>query len=201
MKRTSLKRKAPLKPRSHKLPLKRSQRRSVASQGTSKPKARTKRQKKMEMKRKLCEQYELPNLPCSRWGTAKAPTRTDLLRGMLWTVFSKYIRQRDLGKPCITCNKTLHLGDIQAGHYAPVGNSPLSLWFNETNVNGECPRCNADFHGWHLVPMRKNLVKRYSETAIEEIDAIQQVKRAVKWEEHEYVERIKKYLDLLDETP
>lgn len=175
----------------------------VATKPRKKPKKRTtakkkptktKRAKKMALKKSICEQYDLPTIPCSRWGTAKAPTRTDILRGMLWTVFSKYIRERDVQKPCITCGLPLSLGDIQAGHYAPVGGSPLSLWFAEDNVNGEHSACNADFHGWHLVPMRKNMILRYGEERVEEIDQIASSKEPVKWDEMEYVELIKKYL-------
>jgi hypothetical protein len=155
---------------------------------------KTKRAKKMLLKRTILEQYNLPSIPCSRWGTAKSPTRTDLLRGMLWTVYSKYIRKRDVGKPCITCAQRLDEGDIQAGHYAPVGDSPLSLWFMEENVNGEHPSCNADFNGWHLVPMRKNMVIKYGEDLVNTIDRIKESKMAVKWDEAQYVELIHKYL-------
>jgi hypothetical protein len=149
----------------------------------------TKRAKKMNLKRNLCEQYGLPIIPCSRWGTAKAPTRTDLLRGMLWTVFSKYIRERDKDKPCISCSKTF--GIKQAGHYLPVGNSSVGTWFDEMNVHGECEKCNA-FDTYHLVPMRKNLVKLYGEEAIEALDQRKNI--SVKIEEIEYVDLIKKYL-------
>lgn len=165
--------------------------RGVKPRKTIKGTTKTKRAKKMELKRNLCEQYRLPIIPCSRWGTAKAPTRTDLLRGMLWTVFSKYIRERDRDKPCISCGK--YHEAKQAGHYAPVGDSPLSLWFQENNVHGECPDCNA-WSEWHLVPMRKNLVRIYGEEAVAEIDRIKESKMSVKWEESHYVDLIKKYL-------
>jgi len=183
LKRTALKARTPLK-------------RAKLTATGSKPKkvTTTKRAKKMALKRQICEQYEFPIIPCTRWGTAKAPTRTDFLKGMLWTVFGKHVRERDVGKPCITCGKRLDFGDIQAGHYAPVGDSPLSLWFMEENVNGEHTACNADFHGWHLVPMRKNMVIRYGEELVNEIDRIKESKIAVKWEESEYVDRIRKYL-------
>lgn len=190
MKRGNLTRKTPLKA---KKPL-RAKKSPSKSKKTAKTGKRTQRAKKMAMKRKLCEQYELPIIPCSRWGTGKSPTRTDLLRGMAWTVFSKYIRERDLGKPCITCGKPTEMGDIQAGHYVPVGNSSITLHFLEDNVNGEHPECNADFHGWHLVPMRKNMIRRYGVERVEELDALAEKKEAVKVDEQFFVDIIKKYL-------
>ena len=154
----------------------------------------TARAKKQEAKRKLCEQYDLPIIPCSRWGTAKTFTRTDLLKGMAWTVFSKHIRERDVEKPCITCGLPLAHGDIQAGHYVPVGNSSVVMWFLEENVNGEHPTCNADFSGWHLVPMRKNMVWRYGEEVVEKLDRLAGQKSTVKLPEEYYVDLIKEYL-------
>lgn len=154
--------------------------------------SKTKRARKMGLKRKLCEQYGLPIIPCSRWGTAKAPTRTDLLRGMLWTVFSKYIRERDADKNCITCNLPLN-GDIQAGHYVPVGDSSVSMWFREDNVHGEHANCNANWNDWHLVPMRKNLVKLYGEEHVDIMDSYEVRKASIDWSEEEYVSLIKKY--------
>lgn len=147
----------------------------------------------MDKKRRLCEQYGLPIIPHKRWGTAKDPTRTDLLRGMLWHLFSQYIRERDAEKNCITCNRPLN-GDIQAGHYVPVGNSSIELWFREDNVHGEHANCNADFNGWHLVPMRKNMVRLYGEEHVAMLDALAGKKDTAKWDEMDYVELIRKYL-------
>lgn len=167
----------------------------VAKQAKKPPK-KTTRAKKMEMKRKLCEQYELPIIPCSRWGTAKSPTRTDLLRGMLWHVFSAYIRKRDYDKNCITCNKPLN-GDIQAGHYVPVGDSSVAMWFREDNVHGEHANCNANWNDWHLVPMRKNLVALYGEDHVAEMDTYVGRKSVADWDEQDYVDKIKHYLALI----
>lgn len=157
---------------------------------------KTNRAKKMEMKRSLIEQYELPQLDCKRWGTKKGATRTDLLRGMLWNVFSRFIRERDAGK-CIACNAQKTYEELQAGHYAPVGGSSVILWFDEQNVNGECEPCNA-WDKFHLVPMRKNLISKYGLAIVENIDKVQATQKSYKWEEIEYVQRIKYYLDKLN---
>lgn len=176
MKRTPLLRKTPLKSGGR-----------IKSR-SSKPK-KSPRAKKMELKRVLREQYNLPQIDNTRWGTAKAPTRSDILRGMLWTVFARYIRHRDAGR-CITCNAFKTYWELQAGHFAPVGGNDIELCFDEQNVNGECPTCNADFDGWHLIPMRRNLVVKYGEEAVRNIEKRREAKQAIKWEEGEYVKRI-----------
>lgn len=167
----------------------------VAKRAKSPREKKTARAKKMDMKKNLCEQYDLPTIPCSRWGTAKSPTRTDLLRGMLWHVFSAYIRKRDADKNCITCSKPL-AGDIQAGHYLPVGDSSITMWFREDNVHGEHANCNANWNDWHLVPMRKNIVRLYGEDHISEMDSYAGRKDSTKWDEIDYVDRIRHYLDI-----
>jgi hypothetical protein len=86
--------------------------------------------------------------------------------------------------------------ELQGGHYVPVGGNDLELCFSEVNVNGECEGCNA-FDPFHLVRMRKNLIQKYGEAKIEELDTLQSQKRAVKWEESTYVELINKYLKLI----
>lgn len=191
LKRTPLKRKTALRA---KTPLKRSTIVSKASKPTKTK--QTSRSKKMAQKRALIEKYNLPSLPCSRWGTSKKTTDADLLRGMLWTVFSKYIRQRDVEKSCITCNLPL-AGDIQAGHYVPVGDSSVTMWFREDNVHGEHSNCNANWNEWHLVPMRKNMVRLYGEKHVSEMDSYAGRKDAQKIDDMWYVDKIKYYHSLL----
>ena len=61
-------------------------------------------------------------------------------------VFNTYIRLRDKGNPCISCDKQLRDNDINASHYFSVGSSP-NLRFNEDNVHNSCIRCNKELHG------------------------------------------------------
>ena len=60
--------------------------------------------------------------------------------------FNTYIRLRDKGKPCISCDKQLRDNDINASHYFSVGSSP-NLRFNEDNVHNSCIKCNKELHG------------------------------------------------------
>lgn len=157
---------------------------------------RTARSLKMELKKLILEQYNLPSLECQRWGRTKGATRTDILRGMLWGVFSKYIKHRDKGK-CISCGQIKTYEELNAGHYAPVGGTSVDLWFNEFNVNGECERCNA-WDEFHLIPMRINLIEKWGRKIVVDIEEKKSRGLSSKWEESKYVELIKYYLKLLE---
>lgn len=52
----------------------------------------------------------------------------------------EYIRLRDKGKPCISCN-TPYKSDFEAGHHYS-GASYLTLKFNLDNIHGQCLYCN-----------------------------------------------------------
>lgn len=71
--------------------------------------------------------------------------------------FNKYIRLRDHGEPCISCQRH-HQGQYHAGHYRTVGSSP-ELRFEELNVMKQCQPCNNHLSG-NLVEYRKNLIKK-----------------------------------------
>ena len=112
-----------------------------------------------------------------------------------YSTSNHFIRLRDKDKPCIACG--LIKENKQAGHFAPAGGNDLELCFSETNVNGECPECNADFNGggWHLIQMRPNLIAKYGEETVLEIEKFKGMKRSISWEEFVYVEEIKHYYD------
>lgn len=75
---------------------------------------------------------------------AKLKTKSEWLKD-LQKVFNTYIRERDLKKPCISCDKQL-VGKFDAGHYFTVGAYP-NIRFNEDNVHGQCVECNQHKHG------------------------------------------------------
>jgi hypothetical protein len=60
------------------------------------------------------------------------------------TYFNAFIRSRDKGKGCISCNKPLG-NKFDAGHY--FSSTHKNTTFNENNVHGQCVRCNRDLHG------------------------------------------------------
>jgi hypothetical protein len=59
-------------------------------------------------------------------------------------VFNKYIRQRDTGLNCISCNKPCKKEN--AGHYYSQGGHS-NVRFNEDNVHLQCEHCNTYLSG------------------------------------------------------
>lgn len=62
-----------------------------------------------------------------------------------------WVRARDEGKPCISCDTILTKrgalgGDYDAGHGRSVG-SAKHLEFDDRNVHGQCKRCNRRLGG------------------------------------------------------
>jgi hypothetical protein len=72
-------------------------------------------------------------------------TKSDYLN-ICQKVFNTYIRTRDKGKPCVSCDKFLKENDVNASHYFSVGSSP-NLRFNENNCHSSCIKCNKELHG------------------------------------------------------
>ena len=83
--------------------------------------------------------------------------------------FNKFIRERDIGKPCISCGRH-HAGQYHAGHYRTTAAQP-ALRFNELNCHKQCAPCNNHKSG-NITEYRIELVKRIGEPLVEwlEID-------------------------------
>lgn len=79
-------------------------------------------------------------------------------------VFNSYIRERDAGLPCISCDSRPSDHDLikgsrwDAGHYRSVGACP-ELRFEPLNVHRQCVKCNRNLSG-NAVEYRIRLVKR-----------------------------------------
>lgn len=78
----------------------------------------------------------------------------------------KYIRERDQGKPCISCGKPL-AGTFHAGHFKTDGNHAI-LRYNEDNIHGQCIQCNL-YKSGNVVEYEKNLRERIGN---ERVDAL-----------------------------
>ena len=67
------------------------------------------------------------------------------IKQKLWNTFSRYIRMRDADESgyceCISCPKTLHWKEMDAGHFIPKSRGTY-FYFNEDNVHAQCPACN-----------------------------------------------------------
>jgi hypothetical protein len=71
-------------------------------------------------------------------------------------VFNKYIRLRDKGQNCISCNKPALKEN--AGHFYNANNH-WNVRFNEDNVHLQCEYCNTYLHG-NLIEYRENLITK-----------------------------------------
>ena len=87
------------------------------------------------------------------------------------TAFNSYIRARDVGKQCISCDKPLDGGanTFDAGHYRSVGSAP-HMRFVEDNVHGQCKHCNNWLAGNH-VEYRKRLLVRIGERQLDLLES------------------------------
>ena len=81
--------------------------------------------------------------------------------------FNRFIRLRDKGQPCISCQRH-HTGQYHAGHYRSVGAFP-ELRYVENNVHLQCSVCNTHRSG-NGIDYRINLVKKIGLAAVEELE-------------------------------
>jgi len=104
------------------------------------------------------------------------------------SVFNKWIRKRDKGKPCISCGsgKPEH-----AGHFYSAGHHN-HLRFNEDNCHLQCIRCNYFLSG-NLINYRIGLIKKIGIVKVTELDLIAAIKRAHKDDRFSLIEIIEKY--------
>jgi len=82
-------------------------------------------------------------------------------------VFNAFIRQRDFGLPCISCQRH-HNGQHHAGHYKSVGSSP-ELRFNELNVHLQCQPCNNHLSG-NISNYRPCLIEKIGIESVEKLE-------------------------------
>lgn len=88
-----------------------------------------------------------------------------------------YVRARDYGKPCYTCDRTTD--DMVAGHYMPVGRSSSPVRFWPDNIRATCGHCNVYGGGGRHPNYRPRLVEELGEARVLEIEAAH--KKTVKW--------------------
>lgn len=108
----------------------------------------------------------------------KLKTRSDWMKEARQE-FNRYIRLRDYGRGCISCNKVLCSssvgGGYDAGHYRSVGSAP-HLRFVECNVHGQCKKCNRWGSGMS-VDYRAGLILRIGLDQVEKLEADQEPRK------------------------
>lgn len=108
--------------------------------------------------------------------------------------FNTYIRERDKGKKCISCNNHLK-GKFDAGHYYSSGGHK-AVTFDENNTFGQCVACNQHKHG-NLIEMQKGVIKRIGACKYKELT--DKAYKTVKYTRTELKELIKHYKEKVKE--
>lgn len=104
--------------------------------------------------------------------------KIEALRPRAWwlakakTALHAYVRLRDEGKECISCDTILMKlgrvgGDYDAGHFRSVG-SAKHLEFVLENIHGQCKHCN-DYLGANPQEYERRLRIRYGNEYVEKI--------------------------------
>ena len=108
--------------------------------------------------------------------------------------FNEYIRARDIGLPCISCDSPIKWdsgatgGVCDAGHWLSVG-ARVNLRFNENNCHAQCKHCNNQLSG-NAANYRIGLVKRIG---IERVEALECDHKLNHYSKDELKEIEKKY--------
>lgn len=118
--------------------------------------------------------------------------------------FNAYVRERDHGKPCISCGRseeTIRKQDVggtwDCGHYRSVGACP-ELRFESLNAHRQCKKCNSRKSG-NVVEYRIRLIKRIGQESVDWLEGPHEPKkytvedlRALKAYFNEQARRIRK---------
>jgi hypothetical protein len=147
-----------------------------------------------------CVKVWVQSEKAKQWKKSKAKLKLDLMtksdyEKILQQLVNKYVRLRDKGQPCISCQKPIK-GKTDAGHLYAVGNYP-SIRYDLRNINAQCITCNQ-FNGGMINEYRINFVKKYSEKDLEELDQLAHKTRKYSIPElqemiTEFKEKIKEY--------
>jgi hypothetical protein len=86
------------------------------------------------------------------------------------TAFNAYIRARDKGKTCISCDTPLgsEPNSYDAGHFRSVA-SAAHMRYVEDQVHGQCKKCNRWLAG-NVVEYRKRLLERIGLERLKQIE-------------------------------
>ena len=106
--------------------------------------------------------------------------KTPVLIAEVQELFNTYIRIRDKGQKCISCQskKVAH-----AGHYKSAGKYSGTR-FDEVNVNGQCIECN-NYKSGNEGPYREGLIKKFGELKVQLLEFTAEKEKLKKWSKEE----------------
>jgi len=147
-----------------------------------------------KLKEQKTEKVTLTNTGPHEWEKKKMSVSKSAYKmqiRILRSVFNTYIRQRDKGKPCITCGKKL-VKDYDAGHCFTVGANP-ELRFDPDNVHGQCRDCNGSADG----KQPEHILALPGRIGLERLTALQaKINKPLKLSTPEILEKITHYKQL-----
>lgn len=126
------------------------------------------------------------------WKETKVRLKDGLKTNQDWlkeaqTIFNKYIRLRDMGLLCISCNTLPKKKN--AGHYFSSGGHS-NVRFDEDNVHLQCEHCNTYLSG-NLLNYQIGIEKRIGADRLIELQGRAHLEK--RWTVDELKEIIKKY--------
>ena len=120
-----------------------------------------------------CVRVWVESEKAKQWKKTKQKAKLDLMTlsdylKLAQQVFNKFIRLRDKGNVCISCQKKPLKEN--AGHFFNANNH-YNVRFDERNVNLQCEHCNTYLSG-SLIEYRKNLIKKIGIEEYENLESI-----------------------------
>jgi len=130
------------------------------------------------------------------WKETKTRMKTDLKTTQDWlkeaqVVFNRFIRERDQGQLCISCNTIPKKKN--AGHYYSQGGHS-NVRFDEDNVHLQCEACNTHLSG-NLLNYQIGIEKRIGAEKLIQLQGKAHIEK--RWSIEELKNIIKKYKDLV----
>jgi hypothetical protein len=141
----------------------------------------------------LCAREYTNRQKAKEWNKEKVKRKKDLMTVQDWLkiaqqTFNAYIRERDKGKPCISCGNDKPK-KVNAGHFFSSGGHK-AVTFDEQNVHLQCEYCNTYLSG-NLINYRKGLIQRIGEDGLEQLE--QRANATAKFTREELQELTKEY--------
>ena len=105
----------------------------------------------------------------------KLKTRSDYVKEAQ-IAFNAYVRERDNGRQCISCDTHLNQtgalgGSYDCGHYRSIGSAP-HLRFNLNNAHGQCKKCNK-YKSGNVAEYRIKLLRKIGGARLEALECDQ----------------------------
>jgi hypothetical protein len=130
------------------------------------------------------------------WKETKTRMKTDLKTTQDWlkeaqSIFNKYIRLRDEGLLCVSCNTIPKKRNC--GHFYSQGGHS-NVRFDEDNCHLQCEHCNTYLSG-NLLNYQIGIEKRIGAEKLIELQGKAHLEK--RWSVEEIKEIIKKYKDLV----